>query len=73
MTSYDLKRLELYSNNIIKQNLIYDLIPVIAKLFFQQKTNLSLSYTQAAILLGVGLQFKNFDDVKVILFTNFLG
>jgi len=45
--------------------MIFDLVPIIAKLFFQQKTSLTLSYTQAAILLGIGLQYKNFDNVKV--------
>jgi N-acetyltransferase 10 len=43
--------------------LIIDLVPVLAKFFFDKKFNIKLAYTQAAILLGVGLQFKSFEDI----------
>lgn len=65
INDYDRQRLDLYVNNMIKYNAILDLVPTIAKLYFNEKTNFSLSYVQAATLLGVGLQFKNFDSVNV--------
>ena len=36
-TTYDLKRLELYSQNMVDYHLIMDLIPSISKLFFLKK------------------------------------
>lgn len=44
--------------------MIIDLVPVLAKFFFDKKFNIKLAYTQAAILLGVGLQFKSFEDIS---------
>lgn len=41
-----------------------DLVPVLAKFFFDKKFNIKLAYSQAAILLGIGLQYKNFDDIS---------
>ena len=44
-------------------NMIIDLIPIIAHLYFNKKIFVSLSYIQAGVLLGVGLQRKNFDNI----------
>uniref|UniRef100_A0A915P3Y5 Possible tRNA binding domain-containing protein n=1 Tax=Meloidogyne floridensis TaxID=298350 RepID=A0A915P3Y5_9BILA len=51
-------------------NLISDLLPIIANIYFngrlngqQQTTSFSLDLGQAAILLGVGLQRKSVDNV----------
>jgi len=44
--------------------LIIDLVPIVAKFFFDKKFNVKLAYSQAAILLGVGLQYKSFDDIS---------
>ena len=63
ITKFDFKRLELYSRNMTNYNNIIDLIPVIAHLYFNKKIFVSLSYIQAGVLLGVGLQRKNFDDI----------
>jgi len=64
ISQYDYKRLEMYTKNLVKYQMIIDLIPIIAKFFFLRKfTNLKLSYIQAAILLGFGLQFKSFDSI----------
>ena len=47
--------------------MILDLLPDLAKCFFLKKFNVSLAYSQAAILLGMGLQFKSLDQIKVKL------
>lgn len=56
---FDLKRLESYSKNMVDFHLIMDLVPTMAKMFFQKtllpKGAVTLSYTQSAILLGLGL------------------
>lgn len=57
-----------------------DLVPTLAKLYFTRssdntstsahvlpKTAVNLSYTQSAILLGMGLQHKTIDDMQVDL------
>ncbi|KAM3919322.1 RNA cytidine acetyltransferase [Leptodactylus fuscus] len=64
-TPYDLKRLEMYSQNMVDYHLIMDLIPSISKMFFLQKYgNLNLSAAQSALLLGVGLQHKSMDQLE---------
>ena len=48
-----------------------DLVPTLAKLYFSKqvlpRTAVTLSYTQSAILLGLGLQFKSVEDLQVDL------
>jgi N-acetyltransferase 10 len=66
---FDLKRLESYSKNLVDFHLIMDLVPTLAKLYFTNapilpRSAVSLSYTQSAILLGLGLQFKTVDDLQ---------
>ncbi|XP_077143106.1 RNA cytidine acetyltransferase [Ranitomeya variabilis] len=64
-TPYDLKRLEMYSQNMVDYHLIMDLIPSISKMFFLQKFGgLNLSAAQCALLLGVGLQHKSVDQLE---------
>ena len=53
-----------YAKNLSNNSNVIDLIPTLAKLFYNKKINIELSYTQAAILLGIGLQYKSFDDIK---------
>lgn len=77
---FDLKRLESYSKNLVDFHLIMDLVPTLAKLYFTRssnststaanvlpKTAVNLSYTQSAILLGMGLQHKSVEDMQVDL------
>ncbi len=61
---FDLKRLESYGNNMLDHHVITDLIPTLAKLYFTNAVNVHLSAVQAAILAGVGLQKKSFDDLE---------
>ena len=63
LTKFDFKRMELYSRNMANYNMIIDLIPIIAHLYFNKKIFVSLSYIQAGVLLGIGLQRKNFDEI----------
>ena len=63
LTKFDFKRMELYSRNMTNYNMIIDLIPNIANLYFNKKIYVPLSYIQAGVLLGVGLQRKSFDEI----------
>jgi N-acetyltransferase 10 len=63
LTKFDFKRMELYSRNMTNYNMIIDLIPIIAHLYFNKKIFVTLSYIQAGVLLGVGLQRKSFDAI----------
>uniref|UniRef100_A0A452R6E8 RNA cytidine acetyltransferase n=1 Tax=Ursus americanus TaxID=9643 RepID=A0A452R6E8_URSAM len=63
--SYDLKRLEMYSRNMVDYHLIMDLIPAISRMYFlNQLGDLSLSAAQSALLLGIGLQHKSVDQLE---------
>lgn len=65
-TPYDLKRLELYANNLLDYHVIVDLLPLIALIYFKQVRgydDIKLSLVQAAILLAIGLQRKDVDAI----------
>ncbi|XP_064618603.1 RNA cytidine acetyltransferase-like [Lineus longissimus] len=64
VTKYDLKRLEMYSNNMVDYHLIMDLLPTVARLYFLHQINVQLSVSQSAILLGLGLQHKSVNDLE---------
>ncbi|XP_031549437.1 RNA cytidine acetyltransferase-like [Actinia tenebrosa] len=64
LTKYDIKRLDLYSKNMVDHHLVTDLMPANARLFFLDKLDFSLSAVQSAILLGIGLQHKSFEDLE---------
>lgn len=65
LTIYDLKRLELYSQNLVDYHLIVDLLPSIVRLYFMGKfgPTFHMSHTANAILLAMGLQHKDVDLV----------
>ncbi|XP_066541065.1 RNA cytidine acetyltransferase [Hoplias malabaricus] len=64
-TPYDLKRLEMYSRNMVDYHLIMDMVPAVARMFFLKRLgDLSLSAAQSALLLGLGLQHKSIDDLE---------
>eukprot|EP00088_Acartia_fossae_P056673 TRINITY_DN6600_c0_g1_i3.p1 TRINITY_DN6600_c0_g1~~TRINITY_DN6600_c0_g1_i3.p1 ORF type:complete len:1013 (-),score=323.42 TRINITY_DN6600_c0_g1_i3:32-3070(-) len=64
MTPYDVKRLEMYSNNMADHHLITDLVPALARcLINQQLGQIHLSPVQQAILVGLGLQHKTVDKL----------
>ncbi|XP_053141279.1 RNA cytidine acetyltransferase isoform X2 [Hemicordylus capensis] len=62
---YDLKRLEMYSRNMVDYHLIMDMIPTISRMYFlNQLGDTTLSATQCALLLGIGLQHKSVDQLE---------
>ncbi|NXK23460.1 NAT10 acetyltransferase, partial [Arenaria interpres] len=62
---YDLKRLEMYSRNMVDYHLIMDMVPTIARMFFlNQMGDISLSAAQSALFLGIGLQHKSLDQLE---------
>ncbi|XP_056622082.1 RNA cytidine acetyltransferase [Triplophysa dalaica] len=64
-TPYDLKRLEMYSRNMVDYHLMMDMMPAIARMYFlKQMGGVMLSVAQCALLLGVGLQHKRVDDLE---------
>jgi N-acetyltransferase 10 len=69
LTHHDLKRLELYSRNMVDHHMIIDTLPTLSALFFQGRFPAScrLSHLQVAILLSMGLQRKSVDDIAVEL------
>ena len=66
ITMYDLKRLEMYSQNMVDYHLIVDLIPALAKLYFTGKlgASINLSVVQAATFLSLGLQHKLLEEIE---------
>ena len=64
LTSYDLKRLEAYASNIVDHHIIMDLVPTLARLYYLDRLPIALSFTQGAMLLGIGLQNKTVDDLE---------
>lgn len=74
---FDLKRLESYSKNLVDFHLVMDLVPTLARLYFSRSASgfssptavlprgaVNLSYTQSAILLGLGLQHKSVEKLQ---------
>lgn len=65
LNPFDLKRLDAYARNLADFHIIMDLLPWVSYLFFDQKLqNFRMSYSQCAILLGMGLQHKDVDMVS---------
>ncbi|KAI5954509.1 NAT10 [Candida jiufengensis] len=69
LSPFDLKRLDSYANNLLDYHVIVDMLPLIAQLFFSKKTDdqVNLSSVQSAILLAIGLQHKNMDQISAEL------
>ena len=69
LTHHDLKRLELYSRNMVDHHMIIDTLPTLSALFFQGRfpSSCRLSHLQVAILLSMGLQRKGVDDIAIEL------
>lgn len=63
VSNFDMKRLESYSKNLVDYHVILDLLPIIARFYFLKKIPFTISYAQAAILAGAGLQFKKIEEV----------
>lgn len=66
LSPFDLKRLDSYANNLLDYHVIVDMLPLISHLYFSKKTgsDVNLSSVQAAILLAIGLQHKDLDQIS---------
>jgi len=63
LTKYDVKRLEMYSNNLVDYHLIMDLVPALARLYFlNHMGDTHLSAVQSVSFLLVYI-------IKTILFS----
>jgi N-acetyltransferase 10 len=68
LSLHDMKRLELYSRNMVDHHMIVDLLPSLAKfVFLGRLRGFRLSYLQVAILLATGLQNRNVDEISAEL------
>lgn len=63
-TKYDIKRLELYAQNMVDYHLIVDLLPAIGRLYFLGQLDIHLSAVQSGMLLGMALQHKTVDELE---------
>ncbi|KAK7402324.1 hypothetical protein VNO78_14503 [Psophocarpus tetragonolobus] len=59
LSPHDMKRLKAYVDNFADFHMILDLSPVLARLYFEEKLPVKLSYAQASVLLCTGLQNQN--------------
>lgn len=57
LTNYDIKRLEMYSNNLVDYHLIIDLMPTLARLYFLNQ----LGDTQMSAVQSVSKIMANFE------------
>jgi N-acetyltransferase 10 len=68
LSHHDLKRLELYSRNIVDHHMITDLLPTITKLLFHYRlADVRVSYLQLAIIVAIGLQYRDIDSIATEL------
>ena len=64
LSHHDMKRLELYSRNMVDHHMILDCLPILARLVFLCRLpNLRFSFLQVAILLATGLQHRDVDSI----------
>lgn len=65
---FDLKRLDSYANNRLDYHVIVDMLPAIARAYFENRLgSIALSHVQRAILLGTGLQLKSMETLATEL------
>ena len=62
LSPHDLRRIQKYAAALVDHHLIGDLVPPIARAYFAHRIPVTISYTQAVILLILGLQLKTIDD-----------
>jgi N-acetyltransferase 10 len=65
LTPFDLKRLESYASNLLDYHVILDLMPTLANLYFSDRLRdgVKLPGAQQSVLLSIGLQHKDLDQV----------
>lgn len=63
-TPYDLRRLDSYARNLVDYHVVVDMLPAVARTYFLDGFELSLSPAQGAILVSLGLQHCTVDDLQ---------
>jgi N-acetyltransferase 10 len=64
MSQFDLKRLHAYASNMIDYHSVIDLVPMVARVWFDGKIpGVTLTAIQRALLVGVGFQRKTVDEL----------
>ncbi|KAJ1615011.1 KRE33p like superfamily I ATPAse fused to an acetylase [Cryptosporidium canis] len=70
LTDNDCLRLSRYARQMADYSSISDLVPVISQLYFENRlSNISISFLQSAVLLGLGSQRKSIDELASELST----
>ncbi|KAK4532580.1 hypothetical protein CCYA_CCYA13G3437 [Cyanidiococcus yangmingshanensis] len=67
LSMHDLQRLAAYAQHTLDYHVILDLVPTLARLYFEGRFAtecITLSPAQQAILLGMGLQHRSLDDLS---------
>ena len=64
LSPYDMKRLASYAAALSDHHLVRDLVPPLARAYFAGRVPATMSYAQAAILLVLGLQQRELQDVE---------
>jgi N-acetyltransferase 10 len=66
LSPFDLKRLDSYANNMLDYHVILDMVPTLAEFYFLGRLSghVSLSGVQQSILIAVGLQRKDIDNLE---------
>lgn len=70
LTDNDCVRLTRYARQMADYSSISDLVPIISQLYFENRiSNVSISFLQSAVLLGLGSQRKSIDELSSELST----
>ncbi|GFP93320.1 upf0202 protein at1g10490 [Phtheirospermum japonicum] len=64
LSSYAMKQLEAYTNNLSEHYMIEDFVDDLARAYFWGKIPVSLSYAQVSVLLCIGLQGKDIPRIQ---------
>ncbi|KAL6568995.1 hypothetical protein OROGR_000720 [Orobanche gracilis] len=59
-----MEKLDAYINNLVDHHLIEEYLGDLARSYFWGKIPVSLSYTEASVLLSMGLQAKSISDIQ---------
>ena len=64
LSAWDVRRLDSYARSMVDWHVITDLIPIVTPMILDGHFDRNISFTQAAILVGVGLQRRSIDDLQ---------
>ncbi|KAF2284280.1 hypothetical protein GH714_020215 [Hevea brasiliensis] len=67
LSPYDMERLRVYTENLADFHLILDIVQILARLYFQGKLPITMSYVQASVLLCIGFQHQNITYMERVL------